>query len=296
MTESGVVRVAPIRDVDVPEVGRFLHAHLNSRLSSVEWAQSILPTWTIDSPNHGFLLRADQGDTHGEVVGVQLAFYSRREVEGRLADFCNLGAWCVLEPFRGHGLRLLRTVLAQRGYHFTDLSPSGNVIALNRRLGFEVLDSDTALVPHRPLALARATRILSDHREIEQHISGHDRVIFWDHRDASAAIHLLVVGESTHSYVIVRRERRRGLPVFASLLHVGNPAFLRANLGVLGSYLLRRHGLVATLLEVRMLGIVPTWSYRLRQPRPKMFRSARGTAIPADAVDNLYSELALVAW
>ena len=38
----------------------------------------------------------------------------------------------------------------QDGYHFTDLSPSGNVVALNRRLGFTQLDTATALVPNLP--------------------------------------------------------------------------------------------------------------------------------------------------
>ena len=56
----------------------------------------------------------------------------------------------MLEQYRLHGLKLLTSLLAQEGYHFTDLSPSGNVIALNERLGFEFLDTTTALVPNLP--------------------------------------------------------------------------------------------------------------------------------------------------
>ena len=52
--------------------------------------------------------------------------------------------------YRLHGLRLLKAVLRQEGYHFTDLSPSGNVVGINERLRFRFLDTTTALVPNLP--------------------------------------------------------------------------------------------------------------------------------------------------
>ena len=84
------------------------------------------------------------------IVGAHLAFYSRADDRRPPERFCNLGAWCVLPEYRFHGLRLLKALLAQEGYHFTDLSPSGNVVGLNKRLGFEFLDTTTALVPNLP--------------------------------------------------------------------------------------------------------------------------------------------------
>jgi hypothetical protein len=285
------VVLEPIRGADLADVGAFLHDHLNPRLTARQWADAIIPTWPVRSPNHGFLLRDGE-----RIVGVQLAFYSERSVDGQVLDFCNLGAWCVLEEYRGQGLRLLRAVLGQRGYHFTDLSPSGNVIPLNRKLGFEPLDTETALVPHLPVAVSGAARIVTDHDEIERLLTGQDLAFFRDHRSAAAAIHLVLVRGAEHCYVIVRRERRKGAPVFASLLHVGRPSLLRKHVGLLGRHLLLHHGLLATLLEVRLLGQHPRLSYRLTQPRPKMVRAARGTALSPQMVDNLYSELALVAW
>lgn len=291
MFDQSAVQLSPICGTDLSEVGAFLHAHLNHRLSALEWADAIVPTWPVSSPNHGFLLRDE-----GRLVGVQLAFYSRREVDGEVVDFCNLGAWCVLEDHRSQGIRLVRAVLSQRGYHFTDLSPSGNVVPLNRKLGFESLDTTTALVPHLPVSRSRGARIVTDPRRIEGLLRGPDLAIFRDHRTAAAALHLLLVRGGEHCYVIVRRDRRKGLPVFASALHVGHPELLREHLSLLGRHLLLHHGLVCTLLEVRLLGHEPHLSYRMTAPRPKMFRSSRGAAIPAEAVDNLYSELALVAW
>ena len=80
--------------------------------------------WKVERPT-----TASCSSTDDAVVGAYLAFYSERTIDGRAERFCNLGAWCVLPEHRFHSLRLLKALLAQDGYHFTDLSPSGNVRA-----------------------------------------------------------------------------------------------------------------------------------------------------------------------
>jgi hypothetical protein len=107
---TGAVRVAPITDPDVRLAATFLHKHLNDRVSAEEWAEAIDTPWDDRRPNAGFML-VDAG----RIVGVQLAFYSERLIEGRVQRFCNLGAWCVLPRYRLHSLRLLRRVLEQDG-------------------------------------------------------------------------------------------------------------------------------------------------------------------------------------
>ena len=132
------------------------HAHLNASVPPAAWARALDVPWSVDRPNAGFMLVA--GDA---VVGVQLAFYSERIVDGRAERFCNLGAWCVLEEHRFHAMRLLKALLAQDGYHFTDLSPSGNVVGVNERLGFRFLDTTTVLMPNLPVRRARPGQLRS---------------------------------------------------------------------------------------------------------------------------------------
>src|SRR6476661_434989 len=115
------IDLMPIESSDLPRVGEFLQAKLNQRLSAEKWATCIKAPWDVHSPNHGYMLL--DGST---IVGVYLAFYSERPVEGRRERFCNLAAWCVLPEYRFHSLRLLKALLAQSDYSFTDLSPSGN--------------------------------------------------------------------------------------------------------------------------------------------------------------------------
>jgi hypothetical protein len=280
-------RVRAIDDVDVPAVARFLHANLNSRVPAKAWADAIDVPWKVDAPNHGFL--AEDAD---RIVGVYLAFYSQRSIDGRTERLCNLGAWCVLPDYRFAGLRLLKEMLAQPGYTFTDLSPSGAVIPLNVRLNFSFLDTATALMPNLPWPFGRG-RIVTDPNQIRETLTGEDLQRYLDHEHAAAANHLLLVRGGEHCHVIFRRDRRKQLPLFASILYVSNPRLFGELAHKVSGHLLLRHGIPATLAEVRVVGRAPRGSLMLRNPRRKMYRSGH---LDAASIDYLYSELVCVAW
>lgn len=289
MVDASVgVDLAPIADDDVGAVAAFLHQHLNSRLSAAAWEHCAVPPWSGDAPNHGFLLR--QG---GAVVGAYLAFYSERTVDDERRRICNLAAWCVLDEHRSHGVRLVRAMLRQRGYDFVDLSPSGNVVDLNSRLGFSFLDTETSLVPNLPLPSRRGVRVISRPGAIEQALAGRDLEVYRDHRGTAAALHFVVRVDGDICYVVARRDRRKGLPVFASLLHVSDPGVLARAGHAPYRHLLLRHRALVTLAERRVAGATPRLSRRQRAPRPKMYRSSGPTPAP---VDYLYSELTCVPW
>ena len=246
----------------------------------------MVPPWSGDAPNHGFQLTLD-----GRVVGAHLAFYSRRRIGAAERRFCNLAAWCVLDDYHAEGLRLLRALLAQRDYEFADLSPSGNVIALNERLRFRHLDTSTALVPAVPW-FAPGVRVSSDPDELARALEGPDAELYRDHVGAAAAIHLLVTHRGRSTYVVVRRERRKGVAGFGSFLYVGDRDVLRAAFRPLAWHLLVHHRIGVLLAETRLTGPTPRGSATLRHARPKMLRSEHADA----PIDYLYSELACVAW
>jgi hypothetical protein len=289
LSVAGSVELHPIASADVQSVAEFLHAQLDVRITAATWASAIIPTWRIDSPNHGFLLRVGE-----RVVGAYLAFYSEREIDGRPERFCNLAAWCVLEEYRSHSVRLLHALLSQQGFHFTDLSPSGSVIPLNTRLGFSHFDVATALVPNLPWPLwSRGTRIVFEPWEVERTLRGHDLEIYHDHARTAAAHHVVVVKGDETCYIMFRRDRRKNLPLFASILYVGNPGLFPTISKYVFRHLLMRQGILATLAELRVVGCRPNPSIMLKSPRPKMYRSA---CLRPDQFDYLYSELTCVAW
>jgi len=283
------VTLAPILPDDAVRVGAFLHAHLNDRVSGDAWARSIRVPWRVEQPNAGFMLLSD-----GEIVGAHLAFYSEREIDGRPERFCNLGAWCVLEEHRFHSLRLLKALLAQDGHTFTDLSPSGNVIKLNERLEFRALDTSTSLVPNLPWpTLPGRVRVSSDPAVIERTLTGPALTLYRDHVGAAAAHHVVIRRGDEWCYVVFRRDRRKNLPLFASLLYVSDPRLFNELARPFHRHLLLRHGIPAALVEHRVVGRRPPLSVELRAPRRKMFKSRH---LAPEQIDYFYSELVCVAW
>ncbi|HOZ57552.1 MAG TPA: hypothetical protein PKY70_05145 [Nakamurella multipartita] len=282
------VALAPITPADIDDVARFLQANMQSGVSAETWSKALNPPWRFLQPNHGFLLRTDDA-----IVGVYLAFYSERILDGQVEAFCNLAAWCVLEEHRGRGLRLLRRMLGQPGYHFTDLSPSGNVVALNKRLKFVELDTTTAVVPNIPLPIRSArVQIVTDPEDIDAQLSEQNRLIYRDHRGLLGARHLLLRVHDRQCYVMYRRDRRKRLPLFASVLYVSDSEVFRHTNRYFFRHLLLRHAIPFTLVELRVGGHRPRGSI-LRQGRPRMFRSA---SLRAEQIDYLYSELTCVPW
>lgn len=283
------VQLAPIAASEVAQVAEFLHRELNARVSTSAWTRVMSPPWTNASPDCGFMLVSN-----GRVVGAYLTVKSQRDFGAEPVEVCNLGAFCVLDDYRPHSIRLLRAVLAQKGFTFTDFSPSGNVVGLNERLGFSHFDTSTRLVVNRPAVPRRHIVLSSDPQRLDAVLGESDRKIFHDHRSAPAARHLLVETPGGHAYLVFRRDRRKHLPWFASPLYVGGDgAVLARAWPAVGSYLLGRHGLPFTLAERRILGFSPGRGFDLKKPRAKMFR---GGPLSPESMDYLYSELTLVEW
>ncbi len=282
------VEIAEITASDVPVAAQFLHDELNPAVSAAAWRGLLQPPWHT-GPNSGFLARVD-----GRVVGVYAAVYSSREVDSETVPVCNLAAFCVLEEYRMHGLRLVRALLKQPGYVFTDLSPSGNVVAMNERLGFRRLPGDTKLVVNLPRLGRRGLRLSADPAVLTATLRGRDAQAYRDHRDAAAARHLLVQRDGRHAYLVFRADSRKRLRLFATPLYVGGDRELLGSAWPqVRAHLLLRHRLPFTLAETRLLPFRVGLGRRIAQPRPKMIR---GDALPAAQVDYLYSELALVSW
>jgi hypothetical protein len=277
-----LVELATITREDVPRVAAFLQAHLDRDVSPDRWARAIDVPW---SPDLGFMLTA--GD---DVVGAQLAWRSERTIAGRTERFCNLGSWCVLEEHRGHSLRLLRAALADRDCTYTDLTPRHEVVTINERLGFRHMDTTTVLMPNLPWPVRGS--VSSDPAVLERTLTGVALQRYRDHAGAEPARHVVLRRDDAWCYVMLRIDRRRGIPL-ASVLYVSEPELFAAMARPLARHLLLHHRVLVTLVEDRIAGCRPWPAVVLRRRPPKMLRSSR--LEPADA-DDLYSELVFQPW
>jgi hypothetical protein len=152
----------------------------------------------------------------------------------------------------------------------------------------------TALVLNLPWPLwSWRVRVISEPQEIERTLRGRDLEIYRDHARAAAARHVVLVEDGESCYIMFRKVRRKNLPLFASILYVGNRELFRTVAKYVFRHLLLRHGIPATLAELRVVGTRPKPSIMLKSPRPKMYRSAN---LRPDQIDYLYSELTRVAW
>lgn len=282
------VHLQPITAADLPAVAQFLHDELDPAVPVERWASDVVPSWEVEQPNYGFMLRCD-----GRVVGAHLAIYSERRIDGVRHRFCNLTTWCVAERYRSHALSLLRALLRQKSYHFTDLSPSSDVQVLNARLGFVYLDTTTCAVANLPWPIRRrGIRIYSRRKTIASVLNGEDLARYRDHARAAAVRHVAIVMGGQTCHVVFRRVRRKNIRSFASLVYVSDTDLFRAAAPHFFRHLLLRHGIAATLIEAHVVAGDFPRSVRV-SPRAKMFRS---DMLRPDQIDFLYSELTCMRW
>lgn len=290
---ASTVDVRPVLDEDITNVAEFLYAHgaeIGGQVSPDTWAKAMTVQWSFDTPNRGFMLVH-----HGRVVGVYVAFYSERVIDGRIERFCNLATWCVDANYRPHSIRLLKALLGQPGYHFTDLSPSERVVEINRRLGFQELDASR--VSYRTLSwpmFSLRVQVTSAHHKIEEMLTGNDLAIYRDHRSAVGLLQVVAAQDGQTCHLIFRTARPgriRKVP-YVKLLYASNPGLLRQAIRPVAGHLLRRYGATEIRADLRIMKEQHGRSVKLRNlRRPRMFRT---TSLRAEHVDYLYSELSHV--
>ena len=114
-----------------------------------------------------------------------------------------------------------------------------------------------------------------------------------DHAETAAARHLVLIRGDDQCYVMFRKDRRKGIPVFASILHVSNPPLFRKLARPLAWHLLLHHGAAAMLLERSVIDHRPRLAVVVDSPRRKMFLSP---SLQPAQIDYLYSELVCLSW
>jgi hypothetical protein len=280
LTGRSTARVRPIESADVVPVAEFLGKRLHGDGGAARYRRILEYTWSSERPNYGFLI-----EDAGQVRGVQGAIYSRRCIAGADYRFCNMTSWCVDEPYRWASLGLLRALLAQPDYTFTNFSATPAVATILERLGFQRLDSGKLLFP---IGLAgrppRGVRLLHRPDDVRAALASDDRAIFDDHARYRCGQLAIVAGDQYCHLVTVKRGRR-GV-YFADVLYASHPRLLAENVGALFWPLFRRHRTLVVGIDARWVHAPPRLA--LWFARPSFFR---GAGVSPDRVASIYSEI-----
>ena len=273
----------PIRDDDLPAFCQFLTEHLSSERTPEKWAEAFQQDWGVAKPNCGFLIREE-----GRIVGGIGAIYAERLIRGRPERFCNITSWCVLEACRAQSMRLAMAVVAQPGFHFTDLTPTEVVSKTLQFLKFKPMNERQVVWPNVPWPFSRlgGTRVIADPDRIEEVLAAADAKVFRDHRHLPWLRHAAVGRPGAFCHVVWKPNRLKGIAGAIVLAMSDAGLFLRYR-RALGAHLLW-HGCLYTRVESRLLPRLPLLSRELAGFRSKVFRS--DTLTEAD-ISNLYSEI-----
>lgn len=273
-------QLEPVTAANLDEFCRFLHEHLNPAISPEGFRTGLTRSWHVEPPNHGFIVRDD-----GRIVGGIGAIYAERPLAGRRERFCNITGWCVLESHRAQSMRLAMAVTSQKGWHFTDLSPTKVVGSMLQFLKFQALDERQAVLLNLPGLPGLGARVLHRAADIEAALQGDALQVWRDHAAFSWLQHVLVGRPGQWCHVIYKRRQFKGLPTASVLYLSDGEAFVRGWRALAGHLLAR--GMASTQVELRSLPRRP-WPSAVRSGfNAKVFLSDR---LQASQIDVLYSE------
>lgn len=271
--------IEPITDNNLSDFAVFLADNMPVKRSSDEWVSGLRTHWDGDRPNFGFLMRDE-----GRVVGGIGAYYADRVIRGKLEKFCNITSWCVLDSYRKFSMQLAMSVVSQKGYHFTDFSPTKVVASSLQFLKFSSLEDGVAVIPNLPLPTFSG-RVIVEPSKIEEVLDTVQLKIWRDHNNFPWLQHL-VLGTNNHwCYVLYKKGIFKGLPS-ANIIYVGDQSIFENCYSHLSWYFFWQ-GVMSTHIERRMLRNLPRLTRVRKGFNQKQFLT---TSLQASDIDYLYSE------
>ncbi|QDU27674.1 hypothetical protein ETAA8_27630 [Anatilimnocola aggregata] len=267
-----------------PEVFDTLLREFDPQMPEAKCRRAFEPRGWHDEDHFGYVLR-DQG----RPVGVLGALFSRRLINGQDVRFCNLHNWYVQPAHRAASLLLMRPILALKDHVVTDLSASGEVVAISERLGFSKLDRTIRLLPKMPRGRATADVIeLTSQPELaEAKLTPTEFQLYRDHQGIECR-HLWIESSEGSCYLVASLVASRWLPhVFVH--HLTNPEVFSRHHRLIRQHLLSAGGYYVAVNEPHLHDQRIPCSLRADANQ----RLVRGNLCPPAAIDSLYSEMPL---
>jgi hypothetical protein len=282
-----VITVREVTPGDFPSVHRSLLVDLNPRVPRETWGRLFSYPWKPEGMPLGYVML--DGD---RPVGYLALVFAPVEEDSTAPPVCNVSSWVVKDAHRGSALRLMAPVLTRTDWTLLNLTPTPEVGAMFRGLGFLPLETHRCLLmirPDRVFAPDRGVRVRQVSAPAPGTLSREHRDILERHGDLVRGLELSLGAES--ALLVYGLGKLRGLPLIR-VHHVTSPDLLERALGSLQRTFLRAHGACMMVFDRRVAGARLPWGTRSRAlPAPRLFRSPDA---PPEGLGQLYNELILL--
>jgi hypothetical protein len=288
-----VVIIREARGDDFERVYPLLLEFKNPHLNMENWRQLFIDHTGLQNDHFGWVLV--DGD---DVVGFVGTILSERTIRGETVRLCNMSSWIVKPEYRAHSLALHAKVIANKSIAVTNLSPTPQVLKLQDKLGFTLMDKSERII--LPVVTARTftddCRVLIEPRAINGALTGENLRFFQDHQ-LPFNRHVLLRTSAGDCYLMMNRTLKTiggnfRLP-FARVHHIGAPGIFVRHLEKLVVRVATSIKVVAIIVDDRMLhGTVPWHSFM--RPGGERKATFRSDWLMADDIDGLYTEATIL--
>jgi hypothetical protein len=260
------ISVQKVEQASLPSILPLLSEH-DPSVSAELWSALFRPAWAPVESFCGYGLFDGE-----EAVGFLGAVFSQRVFDGQVEKLCNLTTWVVKPQYRAHSISLLLPFFKLKDHTLVDLSPTGGVVAICKRLGFQTLDSS----------------IVHDRVAIAERLDADERRLLADHTAYNHCRHLLVEAKGQRCYVVYTCISRAPLR-YGYIQHISNlPLFAQYNLAI-RQQIAQTAAARLVVVDARLVqGVNLPLCWDLPVEVIRLYRSTR---LKPEQIDNLYSEL-----
>ncbi len=270
------------------DVALFLHEEMNPNISHQRWLGLLDRRWAADDAGYAIIAEAD-----GKIVGVLVAIYADRNINGRDVRTCNLSSWYIMKSHRGGGLgfKMMSTALLEPGVTFTTYSSNAPALSVCLKAGMTTLETNR-LVWHTRGEPAKGELVVIQNIEIAAHlIDSTSRKAIRDHADLN--VHPLVFRtENGDICTVVFSKKRKGEDIeFNEALYISDREVFAMNARALADAILPSTKALMSV-DSRLLSKQETdEDEAMPLPVNRGFQSA---GLEAHEMDFLYSEIPLL--
>jgi hypothetical protein len=216
--------VEKVRAEDFKKVYPLLLDFNNPKITRTQWKRLFINYWNFQKEYCGYKLML--GD---DTVGFIAYIISRKLINDKWENFCNISSWIVKPEYRSSSVDLLYPLLELKDYTIISFTPTAGAYKVETKLfKLKILDGCEVIIPALPRlsALLRKnfkviTRRKNQDECFLQLLSDYEGEIFRDHGKFDCH-HIVTTSNQGNLYMIFKRIYKRHLP-FAKLYYISNP-------------------------------------------------------------------------